>query len=102
MGGSTFLLQFQEKLAIKKMSENNPSSACSQTGTETCTFTREERDQDKSALSLGTRTITETREESDQDFSNSVSAFGTQTFTRTREEPDQDFSNSSYTTLPRY
>lgn len=101
MRNSTFLLKFQEKVAKKKSTNNKQPLKRLQAGTKTMTFTREERDQDESALSLGTRTITETREESDQDLTNSTLTLGTRTQTRTREESDQDFSNTQYTALPR-
>jgi len=101
MRNSTFLLQFQEKATVKKLTNDRQPLTSVQAGTKTMTFTREERDQDESALSLGTRTLTETREESDQDLTNSTLALGTRTQTRTREESDQDFSNTPYTALPR-
>lgn len=65
-------------------------------GTMTSTATREEKDQDYSAMA-GTGTMTETREEPDQDPVLS----GTETSTRTREERDQDPVRLGYFVFPR-
>lgn len=99
MRTTTFLLQFQERNLADSMSKTNQLPRVLSTGTETATFTREERDQDRSSLSGGTRTMTEGREENDQD--RSVLMAGTLTDTRAREELDQDLSNYSYNVLPR-